>query len=477
MSVVTDRRWLALDDTITGDVIVRGDPRMVLANKHFAAGRPLPTCEAMIGCRNADDVRRALEHVRQLDLPFSVRSGGHCFADFSSSEGAIVDLGGISHCRRTGEKSLAVGPGLCGGMLAPALAHAGLAFPTGGCPWVGIGGFCLVGGFGFLGRMFGLATHRLDALEVVTAGGDLLRCSRGNHDELFWGLRGGGAGGLGVVVSLTLVPLPFPDFRICFGAWPLSEAVSLLEVWRDHFACSDDPRINLEAGLLAPDDPDDPCHVKLYGLLMGPESETTQLLGRVERALGPLAGSLQSWVPERAQAAGYLCGLVDHRGGAAWQPCRPYQRCGYQFTRSHFLGSAPSDEALAACVRQFDATRRYAQCRELEFIPWGGAYAHEDRSAAFAHRDAHGMVRHTAMLGAFADEELRAASAGWVDASQATLVRHASGAVYQGYADWRLAEWENAYYGPDYPRLQALKAKYDPDNVFQHAQSIRLPMA
>jgi FAD/FMN-containing dehydrogenase len=473
MSDVGPDRWSALDAALDGEVIQRGDPRMVQANKHFAAGRPIPSSEAMVRCRGADDVRRALDHVRALGVPFSIRSGGHCFSDFSSSSGAIIDLSEIAHCRQVDE-ALDVGPGLTGGLLAPALAHAGLAFPTGGCPWVAIGGFCLVGGFGFLGRMNGLAVDRVRALDVVTADGALLRCDPDRHADLFWGLRGGGSGGLGVVVSLHLAPVAFPDTRICFGVWPISEGTAVLRVWRDHFAQADD-RINLEAGLLAPDEPEEPSCVKLYGMLVGSEKQTTTLLADVERALGPLAKSLQSWVPERAQSAGYLCGLVDHQGRPAWQPCRPYERCGYQYTRSQFLGVPPSDEGLAECVDHFVAQRRYAQCREIEFIPWGGAYARFDATSAFAHRSAPCMVRHTGMLGALAEGTLREATADWVDGSRDTLARHANGAVYQGYADWRLEGWEQAYYGEAYPRLQAVKAKYDPGDVFRHAQSIRLP--
>lgn len=472
MSDVYAGHWSALDAALVGEVILRGQPKMVLANKHFAAGRPLPSSEAIVRCRNVDDVRRALEHVRALALPFSLRSGGHCFSDFSSSVGAIIDLSEIAHCRRA-DDALEVGPGLTGGMMAPALAHAGLAFPTGGCPWVAVGGLCLVGGFGFLGRANGLAVDRVLALDVVTADGELVRCDPERHADLFWGLRGGGSGGLGIVVSLRLAPLVFPDTRICFGVWPMSEAAAVLQVWRDHFAQADD-RINLEAGLLASDEPDEPGFVKLYGMLIGSEEQTEPMLAHVRRALGPLAQSLQSWVPERDQAAGYLCGLVDHQGRPAWQPCRPYQRCGYQYTRSQFLGVLPSDEALAACIDQFAAQRRYAQCRELEFIPWGGAYARPDASSAFVHRSASCMVRHTGMLGAFADEALLQATAEWVDGSRDTLSRHASGAVYQGYADWRLDGWERAYYGDAYPALQDVKAKYDPGDVFQHAQTIRL---
>lgn len=476
MSVVEAADWAALQERIGGEVILPGDARMVLANKHFAAGRPLPEPQALIRCRDREDVRRALELVRERRFPFSVRSGGHCFADFSSSSGAILDLAELAFCRREGDL-LRVGPGLGGGQLAPALGHAGLALPTGGCPWVAIGGLSLVGGFGFLGRHLGLATDRVRALEVVTAAGDLLECDATAAADLFWALRGAGGAGFGIVTALVLEPVAFPDLRICFGAWPASEAAAVLRVWQAHFANPADSRINLEAGLAGPDEPGEPCHAKVFGILVGAEQETAELATGVRRALGPLASALRDWIPGRPQAAGYLCGLVDHQGRQAWQPSRPFQRSAYQFTRSQFFDGELSDRALEDCVRQFIDDRRHAQARELEFIPWGGAYARADPSAAFIHRSARCMVRHTAMVGALAGEDLRTAAATWVDGSRDTLARHAGGAVYQGYADWRLDDWAQAYYGDTYPRLQAVKARYDPEDLFRHAQSIRLPGA
>ncbi len=477
---VTDERlwselnWSELGECLTGEIVLAGDERMKLANKQFVAGRALPQAQALIRCGDRDDVRRALAFVRERELPFAVRSGGHCFADFSSSSGVTIDLAQVAFCRRD-DAGVRVGPGLYSGHLASALGNLGLAFPTGGCPWVGIGGLSLVGGFGALGRGHGLATDHVRALEVITADGEIIECDVDNATDLFWALRGAGGGGFGIVTALSLRTLPFPDFSCCFGVWPIEEAAALIEIWQAHFAVAD-PRINLEVMLKGSDYPDEPCAAALFGLILGNRDEVAPLLAEVRRALGPLASNLRAWEPpDRANAAGYLCGLIDHQGKVAWQPCMPYERCGYQFTRSGFFSEAIAAPSIAECVRQFREQRRYPQVRELEFIPWGGAYADRNDLSCFAHRDARMMVRHTAMLGARADDELREASAAWVDASRATLAKYADGGVYPGYAEWRLDGWEHAYYRDAYPRLQSIKAKYDPANLFRHAQTVRLP--
>jgi FAD/FMN-containing dehydrogenase len=466
--------WRALDGAMTGEVILAGDERMILANKHYAAGRALPAAQALLRCRDPDDVRRTVEFVRAHDLPFAVRSGGHCFADLSSSAGAIIDLGEINSCRRDGD-DVRIGPGLLAADLVPALAHIGRAFPTGGCPWVALGGFCLVGGFGFLGRRFGLATDRVRALQVLTAAGDLIECDAEQHAELFWAMRGAGAAGFGIVTALTLRTLPLPPFVICFGAWPMSEAVAVIDGWQ-HWSVDADSRTNIEAGLICPDDPDDDCLVKIYGIIVGDENEVRGDVARLHAALGPLADRLSVRRPAGQTAAGYLAGLIDHQGGVAWQPTRPYPGCGTQFTRSNFYAGRLTRASIDDCVRQFVDDRRYAQFRELEFIPWSGAYGSANPDAAFAHRTARLMVRHTAMVGTRADGALRDGACAWVEASRATLDRQADGHVYQGYADPTLGEWPHAYYGDSYARLQQVKRRYDPANVFRHAQSIGLPL-
>jgi FAD/FMN-containing dehydrogenase len=254
----------------------------------------------------------------------------------------------------------------------------------------------------------------------------------------------------------------------------MSEAADLIERWQ-HWAPDADPCVNVEVGMISPDDPDEPCFAKLYGIIVGDTQQIATQEAQLRRALGPLANALRVWQPVRNVATGYLAGLIDHQGQPAWQPSRPYPGCGFQFTRSDFHPHAFDREAVVDCVRQFEHDRRYAQFRELEFIPWGGAYAGPNPDACFAHRDSRCLVRHTVMLGARADAALRQASADWVDDSQRSLGGPIHASVYQGYADPRLLHWADAYYGDSYARLQQIKRDVDPDDVFRHPQSIRLP--
>lgn len=135
-----------------------------------------------------------------------------------------------------------------------------------------------------------------------------------------------------------------------------------------------------------------------------------------------------------------------------------------QATRSHFLDAALGRGAIEECVRLFGEDRKHAEYRELELVPWGGAYARG--SSAFAHRSSRFLIRHTATTGARAPSDLRRHARAWTEASFASLNGHANGCAYQGYAEPERPNWLDACYGAALPRLLAIKARYDPGGLF-----------
>ncbi|MCP3142761.1 FAD-binding oxidoreductase [Pyxidicoccus xibeiensis] len=465
-----DVDWSPLRTALEGAVIVPGDEQLLLANKQFAAGRPLLPLQALVRCRNTADVQRTLEFLVRHELPFSVRSGGHCFADLSTRAPVVVDLS--ENNRVEPQEGLAViGPGALSAEVSRRLASVGRVVPTGGCPRVALGGLALVGGFGFLGRRHGLTTDQVERLEVVRADGSVVHASAGEAPDLYWALRGSGTAGFGIVTRLTLRTFPLEALTVVNGRWAPTEAAGLMELWQRHAPDAEDD-VNLELGLVAPDDPELPTYVELFGVILGSEAGAANHLRAWERHLGPLASGLRTWRLPPAEAADYLVGLLDHETAPAWMPSLPYRHTGYQFTRSNFFDEPLAPESIQACVEQFQADRRYAQHRELELIPWGGAYARSNEGSSFIHRKARMMLRHTGTVGSRSSEALREHARGWVDASQATVRRHANGHVYQGYADLRLDDPHRAYYGDSLPRLRHLKHEYDPHDVFRHAQSL-----
>lgn len=461
--------WSTLEDRIGGCVTRTGDPRMVGANKHFSAGQPLETPAILIECAGREDVRRAIEFVGRHSVAFVLRSGGHCFADLSSSRAVVISLSAMNGVTQRGDLAQ-IGPGVLAGDLINALAPARTA-PTGGCPLVAMGGLILVGGFGFLGRKYGLAADQAIGFDAVTADGDFITANAAERADLFWALRGAGGAGFVAVTEMTIRTRSAAPVLSCQALWPLAKAADAIDRWQI-YAPDADGCVNLEIMLVGPDDPAKACFAKLFGVILGDEGAWPDHIAQIRRTLGPLAADLTLRRFEAADAARFMVGLIDGRGAEAWLPSRPFQQTGKQFTRSAFFDGFVDRGLIATCLAEFARDRAFPEFREIEFIPWGGEYATHDGLSCFSHRGARLLVRHTAMVGARADESLQAHARQWADASATTLASRASGRVYQGYAQRDLANWAHAYYGAALGQLQRVKRRYDPKNVFRHLQSI-----
>lgn len=463
--------WPALGRGLSGDLILAGDERMVLANKHYAARLPFEPPRALLRCAEADDVRRALAFAAEHGAPFAVRSGGHCFGDLSASPGLVVDLARMNRIE-VEHDFVRCGPGALSGDLSRALAAHGRVVPTGGCPLVGIGGLALAGGFGFLGRRHGLTADQVVRMQVLLADGQVAVASAEEEPDLFWALRGGGASGLGIVTELSLRTHALQSLTLVNGRWPLAEAPALTDEWQNW--APDEPRaVNLELGLGATDFPDQPPYAEMFGIVLGSPSEAEPHIARLKSRLGRLAARLRTWNLDPAAGADFVVGLRDRQAGPAWLPSLPYAAAGFHSTRSHFFERPIGREAIEDCVRHFAEDRLYAQQRELELVPWGGAYRDGGDDSCFAHREARLLIRHSAFAGVRSTPEIRAHSTAWAQASAGTLAGAACGGSYQGYAEPGRSDWRSACYRDREPRLAELRRRFDPEGLLKGAHAAR----
>jgi FAD/FMN-containing dehydrogenase len=177
----------------------------------FNGRRPGRQPAAVLFAETDDDIVEGVRLARRNGWSVSVRSGGHSWAAWSVRDDALlIDLGLLRDIELDEASGIvSARPAVMGGdELDPFLEARGRFFNGGHCPSVGIGGFLLQGGQGWLARGWGWAAEKVVAIDVVTAAGELVRADATTNADLYWAARGSGPGFPGIVTRFHLDTRP-----------------------------------------------------------------------------------------------------------------------------------------------------------------------------------------------------------------------------------------------------------------------------
>lgn len=201
-------------DQLQGRSFRRGEPGYERARSDavWNARTPQRYPDLIVQAESEEDVVRAVRLAADERMKIGVRSGGHSWAGNHLRDGGmLLDLSRLdSLAVDPAAKTAAVGPGCRGDRALAVLAERDLFFPVGHCQGVALGGYLLQGGFGWNGRVHGPACMSVEAIDVVTAAGELVRADERSHPDLFWAARGSGPGFFGVVTRFHLRLYPRP---------------------------------------------------------------------------------------------------------------------------------------------------------------------------------------------------------------------------------------------------------------------------
>jgi FAD/FMN-containing dehydrogenase len=409
---------------------------------------------AIVRAADAAEVAQVVSLAGATGLELAVRSGGHSSAGHSTTQGGIVlDLADMHALEIDAERRTAwAQTGLTAGQYTAAASAYGLATGFGDTGSVGIGGLTLGGGVGFLVRKHGLTIDDLLAAEVVTADGQLLRTDAESHPDLFWAIRGGG-GNFGVATRLQL-RLHQLD-QIVGGMLLLPAAPAVIAGLVAEAEAAPEELSVIVNVMPAPPMP------------FVPEEQHGQLVVLVLLAYaGPAEAGQRAIAPLRALATP----IADMVRPMPYPELFLPEEGDYHPTAvGHTMFVDTIDHAVAETIfdhlQASDATMRVAQLRVL-----GGAMARVPAQAtAFAHRDSRIMVNLAAFYDGPADKAVRQA---WVDDFAAALRQDDSGAYVNFLGDEGQARVRQAYPGSTWDRLMAIKARYDPTNLFRLNQNI-----
>ena len=410
-------------------------------------------------CAGVADVISALRFARRTGLETAVRGGGHSFPGLSVCDGGIViDLGPMKGIRVDPEaRTVRAQAGVVIGELDRETQAFGLAVTGGIVTHTGISGLTLGGGIGWLMRKHGLTIDQLVSVDLVTAEGELVRASRDENADLFWGVRGGG-GNFGIVTEFEFRLNPVGPIVMAGPVfWAMEDSPELLRFYRDWIAEAPDDLMTILIHRKAPPLPFVPT--ELHGKPV--VAVACCYAGSVEegeKVVRPLK-EFGSPVLDLCEPKPYLA----HQ--AMFDPTFPHGRW-YYFRACDV--TELSDEVIDITVDH--ASRISSPLTAFPIWQMGGAVARvDDDETAFSGRAA----GHTFNISGTTDAvEGFAEEREWVRNFWSALEPYHT-SVYTNFLMDEGEERIREAYGADkYDRLKALKRKYDPDNFFRLNQNI-----
>jgi FAD/FMN-containing dehydrogenase len=425
---------------------------------------------AIAFCESSGDIAAVIDFARSTGWPVAARSGRHSFAGYSNTTGIVADVSRLDHVLYDPTtQTVRVGAGASNQDVYEQLVLAhDVTIPTGTCPTVGIAGLTLGGGFGRQMRSAGLLSDSLLAARLVLADGSTITASPSSAADLFWACQGGGGGNFGVVSEFTFKvrpTTPITTFGLHFD-WSL--AAPALDAWqRTVPALSSDVAYSTFRAIKAPATGGAyRLSATVGGHFRGDQATLRQLLAPLI-AVGPAQTTINS-VSFAVAALPDGCTPTTPGLVACTAPRHPnYQRSDFV---DAIIPAAGIDTLLAQIERWPGGPGADEGGIQIESLGNCAVNLVAPRATAFVHRDS---LFHIVYLNFWGAANAAAANIAWAREIYAAMRPYVSGYAYQNYIDSGLVDWQHAYYGVNYPRLQQVKARYDPHDLFRFAQGVR----
>jgi FAD/FMN-containing dehydrogenase len=441
----------ALGESLRGNLLLQGHPAYDPSRRVWNAQmdkRPA----FIVQPRGAADVRKAVQFARASNLLVAVKCGGHSPAGKSTCErGMLLDLSLLRGVQVDAGARIAhvAGGSLLGDLDHEAMAH-GLVTTAGTVSHTGVGGLTLGGGFGRVARRFGLALDNVRSVEIVTGQGEILRASAQENPELYWGVRGGG-GNFGVVTSFDFDLHPMQR-QVVGGMimFPLEQAKSVLSFYSEYEGEAPDD-LYLSGVIVSNAGLSGFSGVGFVVCYSGPPGGADAILRKIRSAGTPIMDQLEPIDYVALQRSGDL----DEKRAIG------------SYTKTGFVKGI-SPQLIDAMISGLQPHPERATV--VGFQHCGGAIARIAPDAtAFPHRGIHATSLLTADWLATADP---VPHLDWLRKFWRSIEPHTDGFYTNDVIDETQKQVDENYLG-NYPRLVALKNRYDPTNLFRLNANVR----
>jgi FAD/FMN-containing dehydrogenase len=444
---------------LKGDVLVDGVPAYE-ASRHIWNAAIDRRPALIVRCVDAHDVVRIVRFAERYNALVSVRGGGHNAAGFATCDGGVViDLSrmktvDVDQVRRTA----VVGGGATFADYDASTGRFGLASTGPIISMVGVGGYTLGGGLGWLHRKLGVACDALVSAQVITADGRIVTASRTRHPDLFWAIRGGG-GNFGIVSALEFGLTPVSNVLAGLIFHPLAALPDIAALVRDFNATAPDDACVWLMMRKAPRSPSLPPElhgtpvVAIAVCYAGSTADGERVLRSLRRFGRPLLDQVNSRSYTDWQKS--LDGAWDNGYGNHWA--------------GHYL---PELTDASAETMLEHVSRVTSPFTDVKVVTLGGAVARvSDDETAFGYRASKYAL---AIQTRWANVNDSAEHLAWSRAFFEAMRVHSTGNAYVNFmADERPQRAMEAYTPRTFARLRAIKAVYDPHNRFRLNQNVR----
>lgn len=446
---------------LTGRVVLPTDPgfeKARLVSNYYTSKNKQPN--AIVYCQCAQDVQNAVKWARCNSLNVHVRSGGHNHEGYSTGDNALViDVSEMKQLHIDKEKKIiTVQPGLTNGELYSKLYTVGLTQVGGTCADVGISGFMLSGGMGPLYKRHGLGCDNLLYLEMVDANGNLIKATKDNeHKDLFWACQGGGAGNFGVITLMKIQVYPADNVTWFNIGWDWNQPINqVIAGWQNFFYKADEnwfSHIDIWSKGFPKESKKQP--VKILGVYWGTPEQARQELAPLLQIGKPTDEVIKTvtWIEAIQEFEDSTSVFITDRPE-------------YKSSGAYVMQDLPKD-AINTITSTLGKSRA-PLFNILMFSFADSAIKAAPNDTAYYYRDAKAFMSiSNQWLNETDDKEQLAA----LDALRKKLQPFIEG-DYIGNPDTTFKDYLKEYYGANVPKLEQIKLKYDPDNVFRYLQSI-----
>lgn len=398
-------------------------------------------------CKNTAGVAEAMSYAIENKLPVAVKCGGHCMEGFSCNDnGMVINLSLLNKIAWKGNDMITVEPGCTLSRLYDELLPKKKIIPGGSCAGVAIGGLCLGGGYGLMSRKFGLTCDSL--VEVTMVDGTGKAVSSADDPSLLWACKGGGNGNFGIITEMKFkvhtAPATMQSFRFKTKNATAAKAKEIFKLWFEKTKAL--PNSCFSACLL---------NGKTVYILL---TATEKLNDDVQNFIKALSAATERTTKTTSQPLAKA--LKTYYG-------RP-NPLNFKNASAGLYKSFEEIEMFIESVLQ-KVISNPGMIYQVNTL--GGIIQNAEASAAssFPHRDFVFFSELQAYWEAVKQGEII-----MQQFQEVQTIFNSNGitAQYRNYPDINFTDWQHLYYGSNYEKLQAIKLKYDPNNIIRHEQSV-----